>query len=97
MKLFLPLLLATLAFGADAPKLTDAQKLHIRELQVPVLQLESAQLKLESQYRDATQQLQMARKALEDAAKAATPKDYELQADLSLKEAPKESKEQTKK
>ncbi len=83
------LILSASAFAADAPTLTDAQKLAIRDIQVRVAQLDAQKARLESQYQEVSTALNKASDELAAEVAKATPPGYQIQADLKVLPLPK--------
>lgn len=87
--LILTALFIATAFAADAPTLSDKDKLKLREIQVKVTQLDAQKARMESQYNQLSNDLTKATAELEALVKQMTPAGYVLQSDLSLVEQPK--------
>lgn len=88
-RIILTALFMATAFAADAPTLSDKDKLKLREIQVKVTQLDAQKARMESQYNQISTDLTKATAELELLVKQMTPAGYVLQADLSLVEQPK--------
>lgn len=96
MKVCVLLLLVVIsAQAADAPKLTDAEKLSISRSQNQVMQLTLQMVNLEAQYRDMQQKREAAQKVYDEQvakvlkAHQIKPEEWTLDQDLNLQPAPK--------
>ncbi len=84
----------------DAPKLSDSEKLHLRELQVKQLRIQNAMAQAAQAYNDGARQLEAANQELQQATQAALKAhncpDCTIQDDLTMVKPAKPEEEKKK-